>query len=514
MKKKRATPRRANAAETRLRAELDQTRRERDAQIAKLSADRERIHALYLLEVEENRKRADKLHRILENTGRINSELDPGALLQRLAETVATTLGFRIVLIRVREPGTSRLRACAFSGIEGPARAALQRTDLALEEFLSFLREEFKISESYFISHTQDFNKRLPPGYKPDLGPRAAGEWHEDDVLLVPLFNRSGELVAYFSLDDPVDRRVPTRDAIELLEIFGNHAVVAIENARLYAQLEARTHELEDAGRRMQEIQVLKNNFLSSVSHELRTPVSAIRAYVDMLSGVCAGSIDPERLQRFIAVVDEESQRLARLIESLLDLNRHDAGLIRPSYQEVDLGALVDESLELLTPIAQTGQIALKVTGRAADTRVDADRDQLRQLVLHLGSNAVKFTPAGGTVTFHLEGDDRDVTLQVEDTGIGIPEDELEKIFERFYQVDASLERRFGGTGLGLSICKSIVEWHGGSVLAESRPGSGSRFTVRLPRRHESGEGAGVAEESSASPTERRAEPEAHQAGR
>ena len=494
MKKKPAKPRRPNG-DARVRAELDALRRAHEAEVAGLAADRERIHALYLLEVEENRRRADKLHRILENTYRINSELDPGVLLQRLAETVATTLGFRIVLIRVREPGTNRLRACAFSGIEGPARAALEREDLALDVFLSFLREEFKVSESYFISHTQDFNKRLPTGYKPDLGPRAAGEWHEEDVLLVPLFNRSGELVAYFSLDDPVDRRVPTRETIELLEIFGNHAVVAIENARLYVQLETRSRELEEAGRRTLEIQALKDNFISSVSHELRTPLSTIRAYVDLMMGAGEGAIEHEKLQRFITVVNEESQRLARLIESLLDLNRFDAGLVRASHQIVDLGALVDESLELLGPIAETGQIALKVTGRSADTRVDADRDQLRQLVLHLGSNAVKFTPPGGTVTFHLEGDDRDVTLRVEDTGIGIPEEELEKIFERFYQVDSSLVRRFGGTGLGLAICKSIVEWHAGKVFVESRPGKGSCFTVTLPRRYQPGGAAEVPRE-------------------
>jgi response regulator RpfG family c-di-GMP phosphodiesterase len=107
----------------------------------------------------------------------------------------------------------------------------------------------------------------------------------------------------------------------------------------------------------------------------------------------------------------------------------------------------------------------------------------MRQLALHLGSNAVKFTPPGGSVTFVLTGDGRDVGLEVDDTGIGIPRDALERIFERFYQVDSSLVRRYGGTGLGLAICKSIAEWHGGQVHADSTPGEGSRFYVSLPRR-------------------------------
>ena len=107
----------------------------------------------------------------------------------------------------------------------------------------------------------------------------------------------------------------------------------------------------------------------------------------------------------------------------------------------------------------------------------------MQQLVLHLGSNAVKFTPAGGCVTVFLSGTPDEVALRVEDTGIGIPEAALEKVFERFYQVDSSLARRFGGAGLGLAVCKSIVEWHGGRITAESAPGRGSCFTVVLPRR-------------------------------
>ncbi|MGH7740746.1 MAG: HD domain-containing phosphohydrolase [Candidatus Eiseniibacteriota bacterium] len=453
--------------------------------IAELNADRERLNTLYMLAVEQNRQRADKLHRILENICDINSGLDLDALLRRLADTIASTLGFRVVLIRLRDPGTDRLRACAFSGIDAPSRAALEAQDVPLIEFLSWLREDFKVSQSYFISHAHDFSRRLPAGVTPDLGPREAGEWHAADVLIVPLFDRTGEPVAYFSVDDPADRRVPSRETIELLEIFANHAVVAIENARLYNRVQTHSRELEEAGQRMGEVLTLKNNFVSTVSHELRTPLAAMNAYVDSLLGVREGQIEHGQLQRFLSVVSEESQRLTRLIESLLDLNRIDAGLTKLTRQTIDMRELIEETARLLRPVAQVGQIALKETVDCADTRVDADRDQLRQLALHLGSNAIKFTPPGGAVTLRLFGDAREIGLQVEDTGIGIPEHALDKIFDRFYQVDSSLERRFGGTGLGLAICKSIAEWHGGRVIAESEVGRGSRFTVVLPRRSE-----------------------------
>jgi signal transduction histidine kinase len=452
-------------------------------QVQELSATRQRLSRLYFNQVDENRKRAEKLHRVLEHIYEINADLELEPLLERIVETIRVTLGFGIVLLRIRDPGTNRLRARAFVGLDDEARAKLESSEVAVEDFMSWLKDEFKVSRSYFISHNHAFSQALPPGHVPDLGAREDWEWHPDDVLLVPLFSRTGELVAYFSVDDPVDRLVPSNETVEMLEIFGNHAVVALENARLYRELEAHSRELEAAGKRMEELHALRSTFVSTVSHELRTPLTAIRAYVDTLLAAADGDLPPAQVRRFLGIINEESQRLTRLIESVLDLNRFDSGNLRLSRQSVDLAELIEESRRILEPVAQAGQVVLKTLLEAADTRVDADRDQLRQLVLHLGSNAVKFTPAGGQVTLRLTGDDRDVTLVVEDTGIGIPEEALDKIFERFYQVDSSLVRRYGGTGLGLAICKSIVEWHGGRVTAESTPERGSRFTVVLPRR-------------------------------
>ncbi len=452
-------------------------------QIEELSRTRQRLSKLYFSQVEENRKRAAKLHQILENIFEINSELELDTLLSRLAETLRQTLRFNVVLIRIREPGAATLTARAFAGIEEEARVELSKQEIEVAEFQSWLKDEFRISRSYFISHSHEFNRSLPPGFTPKLGERKDFEWHENDVLLVPLYDRKGELLAYFSVDDPEDRLVPSKETIELIEIFGNHAVVAIENARLYTQLEKHSRELEIAGQRMQEMNALRSNFVSTVSHELRTPLTAIRAYVDTVLGASESEMTHNQVQRFMGIISEETERLTRLIESLLDLNRFDSGTMRMARQSVDLAEVLEETARLLQPVAQAGRISLKVDVQAADTRADGDRDQLRQLALHLGSNAVKFTPPGGSVSLTLSGDERDVTLEVQDSGIGIPEPMLEKIFERFFQVDSSLVRRFGGTGLGLAICKSIVEWHGGRIFAVSQPGTGSTFTVVLPRR-------------------------------
>ena len=315
-----------------------------------------------------------------------------------------------------------------------------------------------------------------------ELGPREDWEWHAADVLLVPLVSRAGEIVGYLSVDDPSDRLVPSQESIEMLEVFAGHAVVAIENARLVEELKVRGRELEEANDRMNEMNALKNNFVATISHELRTPLTAMRAYVETMLAAEPGSLAVEQQRRFLGVVLEESDRLSRLIESVLDLSRFDSGRVEVLRIPIELAGVVEEAAWLLRPMAEAGQVNLKVVNALADTRVEADRDQMRQLVLHLGSNAVKFTLVGGTVTLDLDGDERTLTLRVVDTGIGIPDVELEKIFDRFYQVDSSSVRRYGGTGLGLSISKSIVEAHGGRIVAESEPGRGSMFSVQLKR--------------------------------
>jgi signal transduction histidine kinase/response regulator RpfG family c-di-GMP phosphodiesterase len=452
------------------------------AQVAELSSAKQRLGRLYFTQLEENRRRQQKLHHVLESIREINTELDLDALLGKLVEAIQQSLGFRKVIVRIREDGSDVLCMRATAGVTEAEREAIAREELGVGEFLSQLHDVYKVSRSYYISHGG--RAAAEPGLD-QAGPSATPEfeWHGDDVLLVPLFHRQGELAACFSVYDPADRLVPSCEVVELLEIYGHHALVALENARLYHQIESRSRDVEEAGRLHHEMHRLKSTFVSTVSHELRTPLTAIRAYLDTLMVAPEGEIPFYQLQHFFAVMNEETQRLSRLIESVLDLNRFDSGLPHMTRQSVELLEIAQDTARLLEPVAQVGQVDLKVVSGCADTRLDASRDQMRQLALHLASNAVKFTPPGGSVTLAITGDAREITLEVADTGIGIPADALDRIFERFYQVDSSLSRRYGGTGLGLAICKSIVEWHGGRIQAESMPERGSRFVVCLPRR-------------------------------
>ena len=446
-----------------------------------LQTAKQRLSKLYFGEVEESRKRAQRLQLLLEDICAIGAALDLDTVLARLAETLAQRMGFRVVVVRVREPRTDRLAARAFAGVDEETRAALASEEVRLAQLMSQLNEESKVSRSYLLGG--DHDGVAGAGGAPYAGDRESPEWRADDILLVPIYGRTGELVACFTVEDPEDGLKPSLETVGLLEILGNLAGASIENAALYGQLESHARDVELFGRRTQELHSLKNDFISTVSRELRTPLAAIRAHVESLVSAREEEIPFDLQRRYLAILQDESERLARLVESMLDLNRFDAGMLRMARESVDVSAVLNEAAGLLAPAAEAAQVDLKAQIDAADTRMDADRDQIKQLVLHLGGNAVKFTPRGGRVTLRLFGDARDVTLQVEDSGTGIPEPLLQRIFGRSHPVDSSVVRRYGGAGLGLAICRSIVEWHGGRVFAESAPGQGSRFTVVLPRR-------------------------------
>jgi hypothetical protein len=385
--------------------------RDGELQSAKL-----RLSKLYFREVEESRRRAQRLQLLLEDICAIGAALDLDTVLARLAETLCKRMGFRIVVVRVREPRTDRLTARAFAGVDDATRAALESEEVRLGSLMSQLSEESKVSRSYFIGGGDDH-----PGPSAAASESGGPEWRPEQVLLVPIYGRTGELVACFSVEDPEDGLVPSIETVGLLEILGNLAGASIENAALYGQLEGHARDVELFGRRTQELHSLKNDFISTVSRELRTPLAAIRAHVETLLAAREEEIPFDLQRRFLAILHDESERLARLVESMLDLNRFDAGVLRIARENVDLAGVLEEAAGALAPAAEAAQVDLKAEIDAADTRMDADRDQIKQLVLHLGGNAVKFTPRGGRVTLRLSGDARDVTLQVEDSGSGIP---------------------------------------------------------------------------------------------
>jgi len=227
------------------------------------------------------------------------------------------------------------------------------------------------------------------------------------------------------------------------------------------------------------EIERMKNEFISVVSHELRTPLTSIRGALGLVASGRLGAL-PEKSQRMLDIAVTNTDRLVRLINDILDIERIESGRVVMARRACDAGALVAQALDVMRPMADKAGVS--VSAAACPCQLWADPDRILQTLTNLLSNAIKFSPTGGTVQVDAEPRGTDAVLfRVRDQGRGIPADKLDRIFERFEQVDASDAREKGGTGLGLAICRSIVQQHGGRIWAESVPGHGSDFCFTLP---------------------------------
>jgi two-component system, OmpR family, sensor histidine kinase SenX3 len=232
----------------------------------------------------------------------------------------------------------------------------------------------------------------------------------------------------------------------------------------------------------LQRVNKIRRDFVANVSHELKTPATSLRLLAESLEETI--DEDPVQARLFAAQLKKETQRLSRLITDLLDLTRLE------SEERVENPVPVDVRGVLMTVLARMRRVARKKNitlqwkrfGKAAQYIVRGDETQLTSMFTNLVDNAVQYTPPGGLVEVTGGFEGSEIVIQVSDTGIGIPEGKLPRIFERFYRVDKARSKETGGTGLGLSIVKHIAENHGGRVTVESTLGEGSTFTVYLPR--------------------------------
>jgi heavy metal sensor kinase len=237
--------------------------------------------------------------------------------------------------------------------------------------------------------------------------------------------------------------------------------------ARTFDEMIAR---LEDAFQRQRQ-------FTADASHELRTPLTAIKGQAEV---ALSRPRDAVAYREVLQAVNEEVDRLIRMVGSLLTLARADAGQISIASEPVSLGDLVDAAVEQVHPMAEKHSLGLRVVS-GPSVVLQADEDLLLQLLLNLLDNAIKCTPSGGQVTVGWRVNDREIELQVRDTGVGIGPEHLPHIFDRFYRADKARSRAEGGAGLGLSISRWIAEAHGGSISVWSEPGQGTTFTVTIP---------------------------------
>ena len=277
---------------------------------------------------------------------------------------------------------------------------------------------------------------------------------------------------------------------VALLSTVASQAAVAIENAGLYAvltdnnaQLTGKNQQLAEAYEQLMELDRKKSEFLSTVSHELRTPLTPIKQCLQTTLEGIYGHVNDRQRDRLEIALDNVNHE-SMLVDNLLDLIRIQEGRIMLDLRLEDVVAIIRSVIQILEHDALEKNIQLKVELSGQDQlRAHLDRIKIKQVISNLVHNAIKFTPKGGVVAIQATGDAERIRISVADTGVGIPESEKDRIFERFYQVDSSLTRQEGGTGIGLAIVKEYVERHGGSIRLTSQPNLGSTFTFDLPKR-------------------------------
>jgi len=226
----------------------------------------------------------------------------------------------------------------------------------------------------------------------------------------------------------------------------------------------------------VRKLESLRRDFVANVSHELKTPLTSIKGFIETLS---AGAIDDKvRAKSFLKMMEEDSDRLTRLIGDLLELSKIESKEILLKPEVIDLQKEIDQVLAGFKTILEEKKIT---TENKMNAQVFADRDKLKQILINLIENAIKFNKPQGRITFTLAASGEYVKLEIADTGIGIPKDIIPRVFERFFRADQARSRDLGGTGLGLAIVKHLVETHGGQIWCESQFGKGSTFIITLP---------------------------------
>jgi signal transduction histidine kinase len=291
--------------------------------------------------------------------------------------------------------------------------------------------------------------------------------------IVIPMIAR-GRPVGVFTADNKWSSKPILPETVDLLQIFALHAAVAIENARLFREIEEKGRQLEIASKH-------KSQFLANMSHELRTPLNAILGYTELILDNMYGEV-PAKLREVTERIQTSGRHLLNLINDVLDLSKIEAGRLALSLTDYSLEEVVKAVVVAIESLAAEKQLAVRVSLAPNLPLGRGDERRIAQVLLNLVGNAIKFTDAG-EITIRAAAADADFVVSVADTGPGVSEEDQKRIFNEFHQADSSSTRKRGGTGLGLSIARRIVELHGGRIWVESSPGQGSTFSFTLPIR-------------------------------
>jgi len=409
---------------------------------------------------ERNRRQAAFLSRL---TATISTSLEPRQILAALADLTVPYFADWCAVDIQQEGG--HIERLAHQHVNPDKAALVKELRQRYESPHTPLSATFVIrtgERAVALEMTDAVLKQAAAGDPERL--RLLRELESLSYLCLPL-KIQGRTIGAVTLARSESGRKFDEEDLRVAEDAASRTALAVDNARAYEQLQAANQ--------------LKDEFLATLSHELRTPLNAILGYARMLR---SGVLKEDRRTQALETLERNATSLTQMVEDVLDVSRIAAGKIRLHIQPVDLSSVLRDAMATVRPAADAKGVGLDSILESQVGPVSGDPDRLQQVVWNLLSNAVKFTPRGGRVQMRLQRVDSHVEIPVSDTGIGIREDFLPHLFERFRQGDSTTTRAHGGLGLGLAIARRIVELHGGRIQAFSPgEGQGSTFRVELP---------------------------------
>jgi signal transduction histidine kinase/ActR/RegA family two-component response regulator len=406
-----------------------------------------------------------------------NSTLDREALMQKVLEALTNDLHYDRAMISFYDPVRQVVRDARAFGVSPEIQAFARAREIPVTDPMSPEGIVLLQGQPLLVGDVRTVWDRIHP-----LNQQLALLTQTKAWIAVPL--KIKDRIFGSLMVDRIQAHSLTQDDLELMVTVAHQVAIALDNADAYEQIEGlnvgleakvreRTAELEQADR-------LRSQFLSHVSHELKTPLTSIKGFLQNLLDGLTGPLN-EKQQRYLSRMLDNSNRLIRMIEDLLDRTRIQSGRLDLAPGEIDLGHCVADAVEQLRLLAQAKRQTVEVVAPPAPLIVWADRDRLIQIVMNLVQNAVKFTPEGGRITVTLRQENQALAgVSVLDTGPGIPPEFLNQIFDPFFRVK---QARSGikGLGLGLSIVRTLVELHGGTIAARSQPGQGAELYFTIP---------------------------------
>lgn len=428
---------------------------------------------------EELARKIDGLYTLHELGRTISATFEPEELFRRIQEEgFISKLGFEKGLVMIL-PEDSKELICKVEIGYKPEESKRIKSQVTTDIILDILKKNRFI----LTQHLEEAN---------EIQTSLANLFGVISFVVVSLMAKE-QVYGFIFAGNESSYNTVTESDVELLSILASQISQSLENARLYEQVwrshhelelkvKERTKELAEANEELIHSNKMKSEFVSAVSHELRTPLTSIKGYASILSQEKLGPI-PEAVKERLERINKHTNSLTELIDGLLDISRIESGKIEMKMEELKIRGLIDTVFDVVRPQAKEKDIEIKVDIPAEVTQLWADKGQIERVLLNLLNNAIKFTSEGGKVIIRAMEKDGYVQIDVSDTGIGIAETDLKKIFTEFYRADNPINQKIKGTGLGLSLTRRIIEANKGKIWVTSKLGKGSTFSFTLPKK-------------------------------